>query len=622
MSFFKMFPKIDYLNERTRELSQIIDISRNVDVNDTLSDDLIAYRYYNIQPGERPDIVSQKLYGTSEYYWTFFIINEHLKEGLHTWPVDHITQNREIDIEFKSKGAFTVIPSIASDFVDTNGTTISGQENITNTFANIDFTYNKLLAERNGKYAKIYDYNDNNLQLIVGEPYTDSPKGRVNIPSAKTSFFGGSAGTHEIKLAFDDANSSADIGETTSISTARSTFIEQMALRTTESFTNYYSGIFSDDKVDYINIGGSGSSGTHVFKSGNSARSDIANEDTFLNKALIDSIGSDWKMEVHFAVDDATKTSQMHFVIGKDPWAGLTSETSPFVAAIWTGEKGFYFSFRTENGTSHYITRTATQPTVPTANLGQRYNVEWTYKNGVVECFINGVKYDVKVNGADPSGAPIISDYYRAAINIGAGGDQHRNNVVYPMNGKVYYARLSGAGRIICQYNITDPEYPTDAPKTKLKDDSRNGYDLTMIFGNPNTVSSTPADGGTITTLAGVWDNGFSTGYDNVPENLYNAKNDATEAAKAVWTYVNPGVIATKMYSSLEDAPAYYTLNGDSPNGEIISAWTANTNGTLNTFTSYSNEYYVEQENNQKIKVIRPEVIESFASEYKAMLNL
>lgn len=87
MSYFKNFPtiKYDYLNNGV--LRDITSIYKSIRVPQQLLDDSSLYTFYNIQNGERPDIVSTRLYGTPEYYWTFFIINDFLHDGMRVWPM-------------------------------------------------------------------------------------------------------------------------------------------------------------------------------------------------------------------------------------------------------------------------------------------------------------------------------------------------------------------------------------------------------------------------------------------------------------------------------------------------------------------------------------------------------
>ena len=57
-------------NDRLGKLKMILRPLQN------FVDEISAYRYFEISNGERPDIVSQRLYNTPNYHWTFFILND------------------------------------------------------------------------------------------------------------------------------------------------------------------------------------------------------------------------------------------------------------------------------------------------------------------------------------------------------------------------------------------------------------------------------------------------------------------------------------------------------------------------------------------------------------------
>jgi hypothetical protein len=48
-------------------------------------DDILLSEKYTIKSGERPDTLSYKTYGKTDYYWTFYLVNEHLRES--GWPL-------------------------------------------------------------------------------------------------------------------------------------------------------------------------------------------------------------------------------------------------------------------------------------------------------------------------------------------------------------------------------------------------------------------------------------------------------------------------------------------------------------------------------------------------------
>ena len=88
-SYFQNFPKIEYDVFNNGKPINVVDIFRAVRLKKNIRDDILLYNYYTIQDGERPDHVSLKLYGSIEYYWTFFMINENLVNSFTDWPLSN-----------------------------------------------------------------------------------------------------------------------------------------------------------------------------------------------------------------------------------------------------------------------------------------------------------------------------------------------------------------------------------------------------------------------------------------------------------------------------------------------------------------------------------------------------
>lgn len=86
-SYFKNFPTTQYNLFFDGQTSEVVDIFRIVKVKKQFKDDVTFYTYYTIQDGERPDVVSTKLYGSPDFFWTFFMVNDNLV-NIHTdWPL-------------------------------------------------------------------------------------------------------------------------------------------------------------------------------------------------------------------------------------------------------------------------------------------------------------------------------------------------------------------------------------------------------------------------------------------------------------------------------------------------------------------------------------------------------
>lgn len=84
-SYFEKFPKVFYFfgDEKSPVLFQ--KLSKYVDIIDQFRDASGTYIEYEIRDNERPDVLSYRLYGKSDYDWTFFLMNERLRET--GWPL-------------------------------------------------------------------------------------------------------------------------------------------------------------------------------------------------------------------------------------------------------------------------------------------------------------------------------------------------------------------------------------------------------------------------------------------------------------------------------------------------------------------------------------------------------
>jgi hypothetical protein len=161
MAFFRQFPKIQYNTLLDGLTTEVTNIYRHVDVNDVLIDDASTYTYYEIQDGERPDIVSSRLYGTPDYYWTFFVANESLKSGLNSWPLEYNQFQEWIEQEYGAYSVMVFAP-IQTQVL------INGEVKIEhkNYFGGLDLT-DVEIVDQNGNSAKISHYDIETLQLWI-----------------------------------------------------------------------------------------------------------------------------------------------------------------------------------------------------------------------------------------------------------------------------------------------------------------------------------------------------------------------------------------------------------------------------------------------------------------------
>ena len=100
MGYFKQFPKIQYDFNRDGVINNVIDIFRQVRPLQNFVDEFASYQYITVPDGQRPDVLSKKLYDTPNFYWTFFLINDHLHDGIGSWPMSMSDLDEYIATEY------------------------------------------------------------------------------------------------------------------------------------------------------------------------------------------------------------------------------------------------------------------------------------------------------------------------------------------------------------------------------------------------------------------------------------------------------------------------------------------------------------------------------------------
>ena len=126
MKYFKNFPLIEYDLDGNKDTRTIVDVFRFAKiVSSKAIDDVSLYNYYQVQDSERPDHVSQKLYGTPNLYWTFFLVNENLKNLYKDWPMSQVQFDKHVEKNYSGHALNVNISAVIHDKL-TVGETVTG----------------------------------------------------------------------------------------------------------------------------------------------------------------------------------------------------------------------------------------------------------------------------------------------------------------------------------------------------------------------------------------------------------------------------------------------------------------------------------------------------------------
>ena len=176
--YFQRFPFVNY-NFGDNEANTIFpNISAYIDIVDQIKDEVAFYEKYTILDGDRPDIVSQKLYDTPDYHWTFFFMNDGLRES--GWPLSEREMRALVKRRYPHQ-TVTTQSNIASNFLP--GTFVTGKTSGTV----------GTVVERNLDLGQIVintvDNNNFNLEQIAGGTTAEEQAVQLaTIISASTQF--------------------------------------------------------------------------------------------------------------------------------------------------------------------------------------------------------------------------------------------------------------------------------------------------------------------------------------------------------------------------------------------------------------------------------------------------
>jgi len=85
--FFSNFPQVLYRFGDEVDFNAFQNISAYVEVLDQVKNNSSLYVKHTILDGERPDVLSQKLYNQSRFHWTFYLMNDKIRR--QGWPLGY-----------------------------------------------------------------------------------------------------------------------------------------------------------------------------------------------------------------------------------------------------------------------------------------------------------------------------------------------------------------------------------------------------------------------------------------------------------------------------------------------------------------------------------------------------
>lgn len=194
MSFFRNFPTVAYNFGNETFDTTFHNLTTYIDLIDQIADDASFYEKYYIQDGQRPDVLSYELYGTSDFYWTFFLLNPSLrKQG---WPMSSLEVYDAAKLFYPNKVIMTTASMHGEFYI---GDIIADRANV-DEFGTI---FKARILEKN------YDLGQLTVQPIVDVKsitLTNGGSGYTSPPTVTISGGGGNSATAQAVMTFLDGN--------------------------------------------------------------------------------------------------------------------------------------------------------------------------------------------------------------------------------------------------------------------------------------------------------------------------------------------------------------------------------------------------------------------------------
>ena len=102
--YFKDFPRFYYdfkQNDGSTKSSIVTDITRNIRFRRDILSNVTLYDLYDIQDGDTPEIIAEKVYGNPQYHWVIMLLNEKF-DYISDFPLDEPSLVKFIDAKYNT----------------------------------------------------------------------------------------------------------------------------------------------------------------------------------------------------------------------------------------------------------------------------------------------------------------------------------------------------------------------------------------------------------------------------------------------------------------------------------------------------------------------------------------
>ena len=167
-NYFSYFPTIEHdLKNDNTNIVTVKNILKRFKISDASLSNIQTYYDYNIQDGDRPDVIAQKYYGNEDYAWLVLFSNN-IVDPIKEWPLfgtdfTNYVKSKYGSIELANTTTKKRYKVLSAAFKKIDGTVIPKRR------VEIDETTYNTLSEADKEIQTAYEYevevNDNNRNI-------------------------------------------------------------------------------------------------------------------------------------------------------------------------------------------------------------------------------------------------------------------------------------------------------------------------------------------------------------------------------------------------------------------------------------------------------------------------
>jgi hypothetical protein len=101
--YFQSFPLIPYDVNKDNNPILVTHLLRRSNFIDSVKDNTSVYFLYDIKESDRPEIIADKIYGSTEYFWIILLLNDILNP--FDWYMSQITLQQYVDKKYNNSSA-------------------------------------------------------------------------------------------------------------------------------------------------------------------------------------------------------------------------------------------------------------------------------------------------------------------------------------------------------------------------------------------------------------------------------------------------------------------------------------------------------------------------------------